>query len=97
MTGRAAGFCAGYGIPGFTNAYGGRMGAGFGRGRGRWWRATYSAAGRGSWNPGYTYAPPYSAEQEKEALQNQVRFFEDQLTALQNRIEELEAGDSKGK
>ena len=31
MTGRAAGFCAGYNTPGYMNPYGGRMGAGFGR------------------------------------------------------------------
>lgn len=35
MTGRAAGFCAGYGVPGYTNPVGGRgFGMGFGRGRG---------------------------------------------------------------
>jgi hypothetical protein len=26
MTGRAAGYCAGYGMPGYMNPYGGRMG-----------------------------------------------------------------------
>ena len=30
MTGRAAGYCAGYGMPGYMNPYGGRMGGGFG-------------------------------------------------------------------
>jgi len=35
MTGRAAGFCAGYSVPGFMNSYGGRLGGGFGWGRGR--------------------------------------------------------------
>ena len=33
MTGRAAGYCAGYPVPGFTNSTFGR-GYGFGRGRG---------------------------------------------------------------
>jgi hypothetical protein len=28
MTGRAAGFCAGYGVPGFMNPYGGRVAGG---------------------------------------------------------------------
>ncbi len=100
MTGRGAGYCAGYNVPGFMNAYGGRMGAGFGRGRGRWWGAPPPAAGGGSWAPsygGYPYAPSYSAEQEKEALQNQVKFFEDQLAALREHIEELEADTSKKK
>lgn len=100
MTGRAAGFCAGYNVPGYMNPYGGRMGAGFGRGRGRWWGAPYPGAAWGSWaSPYYTYpyAPPYSVEQEKETLQNQVKFFEDQLEALRKRIEELESETSETK
>ena len=102
MTGRAAGFCAGYNAPGYMNPYGGRMGGGFGRGRGRWWGAPSPAAGWGTWSPpygGYSYAPApaYSAEQEKDTLQNQVKFFEDQLTALRNRIEELEGESSESK
>ncbi|NOZ20162.1 MAG: DUF5320 domain-containing protein [Planctomycetes bacterium] len=46
MTGRAAGYCAGYPVPGFMNPVGGRLGMGFGRGvgggRGRrnWFYAT---------------------------------------------------------
>lgn len=49
MTGRAAGYCAGYAAPGFTNAAGGRgfrgmgRGGGFGGGRGR--RNQYYATG----------------------------------------------------
>ena len=34
MTGRAAGFCAGYNVPGYANPVGGRGYFGFGRGRG---------------------------------------------------------------
>jgi len=34
MTGRAAGYCAGFPAPGFMNPVGGRLGLGFGRGRG---------------------------------------------------------------
>jgi hypothetical protein len=95
MTGRAAGYCAGYNMPGYMNPYGGRMGAGFGRGRGRGggyfpspsvWAQPYGA---------YPYAPTYSEAQEKEALQNQVKFFEDQIGELQKRIEELESETSK--
>ena len=100
MTGRAAGFCAGYNAPGYMNPHGGRMGAGFGGGRGRWWGAPYPAAGLGTWSPpygGYPYAPSYSTDQEKEALQNQVKFFEDQLSALRERIEELEGESPKSK
>ena len=42
MTGRAAGYCAGYGVPGYANSYGGKAfyggyypSRGFGVGRGR--------------------------------------------------------------
>jgi len=65
MTGRAAGFCAGYSVPGYANPVGGRgvgMGMGFGRGggfgRGRgfgWGRAGYGLpAYGGAVNP-YAY------------------------------------------
>ncbi|HXL02849.1 MAG TPA: DUF5320 domain-containing protein, partial [Candidatus Atribacteria bacterium] len=51
MTGRAAGYCAGYSVPGYMNPIPGRgWGAGFGRGwgrgyfgRGRGWRNWYRA------------------------------------------------------
>ena len=35
MTGRRAGYCAGFAVPGFANPAGGRLGLGFGRGWGR--------------------------------------------------------------
>ena len=35
MTGRAAGYCAGYPVPGYVNPVGGRFGMGFRRGSGR--------------------------------------------------------------
>jgi hypothetical protein len=52
MTGRAAGFCAGYEIPGYINPIGGRgywgWGRGF-RGGGRGWRNWYYATGLPGW------------------------------------------------
>jgi len=74
MTGRAAGFCAGYPVPGYANAVGGRgmgmgwgrgfRGGGFGRGRGFGWGrgAGYGfAAYGGAVNPyAYGVASPYS-------------------------------------
>jgi hypothetical protein len=73
MTGRAAGFCAGYPAPGYVNSVGGRgMGMGWGRGRGGgfgrgrgfgWGRAGYDLpAYGGAVNP-YAYggaAGPYA-------------------------------------
>jgi hypothetical protein len=95
MTGRAAGYCAGYNMPGYANPYGGRMGAGFGRGRGRGGGYFPSPAVSAQPYGAYPYAPTYSEAQEKETLQNQVKFFEDQIGALQKRIEELESETSK--
>ena len=59
MTGRAAGYCAGYAAPGFMNPMPGR---GMGRGRGMGW-----GRGRGmGWGAGYGWPPagaqgPYAA------------------------------------
>jgi len=53
MTGRAAGFCAGYPVPGYANPIGGRgYGMGWGRGfrgGGRGWRNWYYATGLPGW------------------------------------------------
>ena len=72
MTGRAAGYCAGYPAPGFTNAvprrgYWGRGGGGGGRGRRNWFYATGLPGWRrvASGYPAYgarpAYDPPYAA------------------------------------
>ena len=54
MTGRAAGYCAGYGVPGYMNPIPGRGYFGWGRGfwgagRGRGWRGWYRATGMPGW------------------------------------------------
>ena len=49
MTGRAAGYCAGYTVPGFMNPAGGRGYWGRGRGGGRGWRHWYYATGLPVW------------------------------------------------
>jgi hypothetical protein len=67
ITGRGAGFCAGYGMPGYMNpafgrgyGFGGGRGWGFGRGfgagMGRGWRHWYYATGSPGWaRAGYGY------------------------------------------
>jgi len=56
MTGRAAGYCAGFPVPGFMNPMGGRLGLGLGLGRGRGFRPyTY---GRGRFFGLPYYSPP---------------------------------------
>lgn len=93
MTGRAAGYCAGYPIPGYMNPYGGRFGGGFSWGRGRFMALPYATP---PWGMQYRpYEVPYSKEQEKEVLQGQVKSMEDQIAVIQKRIEELETETSK--
>ena len=74
MTGRAAGFCAGYPAPGFANPIRGGFGGGgggFGRGRGRggggrgfgWGRGRWSGhlpGGAAIYNAPYGYGMPYA-------------------------------------
>ena len=103
MTGRAAGYCAGYEVPGYATPTPGR-GLGFGRGRGfgrgmglgfrggRWGRwATPYAHGA----PPVPYVPPYGAvptrEQQLDALQGQAEYLGDALADIRTRISELEA------
>jgi len=64
MTGRGAGFCAGFGTPGFANpvlrggmwrGMGMRMRPGMGRGQGIGWRGPYAYPFAGSYGPAIPY------------------------------------------
>ena len=60
MTGRAAGFCAGYSVPGYVNNGPGRaFGMGFGRGAG--FRRGFHAGGFGRRNRFYAGGAPVEA------------------------------------
>ncbi len=104
MTGRGAGFCAGYAAPGYMNP-GMRGGMGYGRGRGFGGRHFWGGPGYGAYGPGYApvYGPgyaPYPAgyptlEEEKEMLSRQVEALEHELQIMRQRMQELaeEGGD----
>ena len=109
MTGRAAGFCAGYSVPGYANPVGGRgMGMGWGRGRGGgfgrgrgfgWGRAGYGLPAYGSTVNPYAYAgvpfvPTVAPQQELDGLKGQAEYLEDALDGIKKRIEELESQKS---
>jgi len=101
MTGRGAGYCASYSVPGYTNpvgGYGRGRGRGFGRGYGRGW-------GRGQFvypQPvvvQHTYQPahqpvaqPQTPEQEITALENYQKSLEAEKADL-----EQETGDVKAR
>jgi len=111
MTGRAAGFCAGYSAPGYMNPGGGRGyygGGGWGRGRGyrNWYHATglpgWSRAAQGlpAWGGyGYPYAappaPPMAPQQEIEMLKAEAQGLERTLKEIKKRMEELEKTKSE--
>lgn len=97
MTGRAAGYCAGYPVPGFMNPYGGR-GLGMAWGRGGWgrgwgfWPGAYAGVPRS--RPPYGLVPFWrgpSREEELDMLRDQADWLKEQLEAVNERIGELEA------
>jgi hypothetical protein len=100
MTGRAAGFCAGYPVPGFMNPVGGRgywgWGRGGGRGFGRGFRWTGAAYGYPAWGGAANPYPPFPAQsittgQELQGLKKQAEYFESALEEIKKRIEQFEA------
>jgi len=86
MSGRAAGFCAGYPVPGYMNNTGrggfrggGRgWGRGFGRGVGR---------GFGLWTGAAASQTP---EQELDDLKQQAEMLQSSLNQINSRIEQLQ-------
>ena len=111
MTGRAAGYCAGYSVPGHINSGGGLGYGGRGRGRGR--RNRYYATGLPGWaRPGYGWpaggdvaslaipqpgpaTPGMTLGQELAGLKHQAEHLKDALDEVDKRIEQLEAEDQK--
>jgi len=102
MTGRGAGYCAGYDRSGYANSISGR-GIGFrqgwfGRGRGRrnWYRATGLAGwqrarmGYPAWG-GWGYYPPVqpTVKEEKEMIREEMNAMKEQMKVLDDRLEEL--------
>jgi len=107
MTGRAAGYCAGYNTPGYMNPYGGRGYFAWGRGwfgRGRGWRNWARITGLPGWqraqmgwpawgNWGYTY--PADPAQEKEMLTQELEALKQEMKAVEERLAEIKISKSK--
>ena len=106
MSGRAAGYCAGFGMPGYMNPIPGRrLWMGFGRGGGgRGWRNRFYATGLPGWISSGWYSAPYpwysapdqkpTPDLEKQALKNQADFLQSELEQIKKRLSELETGES---
>lgn len=90
MTGRAAGFCAGFGLPGYLNMVPGRgWGAGFGRGNNM-----FFATSLPGWRRFGGFAGPFvkpDPEMEKQALKGQADARQAELDAIKKRLSDLEA------
>ena len=108
-TGRGAGYCAGYNVPGSANpVFGGGFGGvgrgGFGGGRGH--RNMYYNTGLPGWAR-YGVSPnvaPYGVqpfasqttpEQELDYLKDQAKYFQDSLDNITKLIGELESKSDK--
>jgi len=103
MTGRAAGYCAGYGVPGYAS-FGGWRGVGRGMGRGRGFGRGWAAG----WSRGWTgypvrqpfYAPPMfegpyapppgDVAAQLSALRSQAKWMHEGLSEIEEQIRELE-------
>ncbi len=108
MTGRAAGYCAGYAAPGYATPFMGRGGFGYGRGGGRgrgwfgrgfgrgWDMGAYPYAG------GYAYSAPYppaeiAPKEEAEMLKEQAKMMREEINAINQRIKDLESSQKTKK
>ena len=99
MTGRAAGFCAGYPVPGYMNNVGGRgywgRGRGFGGQGGGWgWRNQYYATGLpGRARAGYGWpvgdSAPYGTPMPTVTPQQELAGLKEQSQFLQNTLDEI--------
>ncbi|MBN2135019.1 MAG: DUF5320 domain-containing protein [Acidobacteria bacterium] len=94
MTGRAMGLCAGYDTPGFMNLIPGRgIGMRGGRGMqagGRGWRNRFYATGVPMSSYGSMNVPvPVDEKQEVEILKNHAVVLQQQLDAINKRMEDL--------
>lgn len=93
MTGRGAGYCAGYSTPGYINPVSGRSGFGVGRGG-----APYGGGRGRTFGGGRDYgsryyadypAPNYPNVSEKTILENEIKILSEQMKSLEKRLSEI--------
>lgn len=93
MTGRGAGYCAGYEMPGYANNFAGR-GFGRGRGGGRFgWRNMFNRSGmlqRLRFGRDATSETQIAPNVEKEMLREQAEELQEELDAIKRRLSKIE-------
>ena len=107
MTGRGAGFCAGYAMPGYENpVYAGGFVEGVGqgywhrgfRGGGRGWRHWFYATGLPRWARfgagAFSYSAP-DANLEKQALKDRMEALRIELDFMEKRLAQIETSARK--
>ena len=101
MTGRAAGYCAGYPAPGYASSIpgGGRggygLGRGFGRGRGRGFGLGRGFGWRAYPYPTYQAAPEITQKQEADMLKGEAKALQEEMRLITERIKSLESEAEK--
>ncbi|MBN1863538.1 MAG: DUF5320 domain-containing protein [Victivallales bacterium] len=106
MTGRAAGYCAGYPTPGFMNPISGfgfrrgmRLGFRGGRGRGGFRGVSMPFGVPVVPAAPYTYGVPFDAvptrEQALDALKGQAEYLENALNGVKKQIAELQEKEAE--
>lgn len=99
LTGRGAGFCAGFNVPGYANPMAARgfgAGGGFGRGRGflprgagggRGWRNMFYATGLPGWARFGGYGVPYATQAGNPDPEQMRQFLRGQAEGLQSELD----------
>ncbi len=91
LSGRGAGYCAGYDVPGFANPLPGR---GQGRGRGRAGGAGFGRGRRANgFGAAWGYTRPFVEKDELAHLKSRAEYFTEELRNVRKRIGELETKD----
>ncbi|MFW5976610.1 MAG: DUF5320 domain-containing protein [Bacillota bacterium] len=88
-TGRAAGYCAGFNVPGYMNF---KFGRGGGRG-GRRGLATSVRPAVSGYSQSFAYNSGQAQKQELEYLKNVEKEIQKELEAIKDRIKELEKNE----
>lgn len=97
MTGRGAGYCAGFATPGFANPMPGRgFGMAYGGGRGFGGRGR-RAAGFCGWMMPFAApaAPGFTPEAEQQMLKSQAESLQAELEFVRKRLSEIEVKEAE--